>query len=153
MPSLLAIVRIRSLIDRNPDVRKTVDLLKLRKVNTCVIYPDNESIRGMLKVASQVLTYGEIEKQTLIELLKKRGRISGDRALDEAILKKYGYNSLEELADKIFQEGKIPSFIKPYFKLHPPRGGLKRSIKKYWEQKGELGYRGKAINDLILRML
>jgi len=151
--ALLAIIRIRSLIDRNPDVRKVVDLLRLRRVNVCVLYPDNESIRGMLKIASQVVTYGEIEKETLVELLKKRARTIGDKPVDEMLLKKYGYDNFENLADEILKSGKIPNFIKPFFRLQPPRKGFKYSTKRYVENKGELGYRGRAINDLILRML
>jgi len=153
MPDLIAIVRIRSLIDRHPDVRKTVDLLKLRRINTCVIYPASESLRGMLKLASQVVTYGEIDKATLVELLKKRGRTIGDKPLNEELLKKNGFNSFEELADEIFKTGKIPSFIKPFFRLNPPKGGFKRFTKKMISDKGELGYRGKDINNLIQRML
>ncbi len=153
MKTILAIIRIRSLIDRSPDVRKVVDLLRLRSTNVCVIYPESEALKGMLKIASQVVTYGEIDKSTLIELLKKRGRTWGDKELNEEILKKFGYNSFEELVDEIFEKGELPQFIKPYFRLHPPRGGFKRSTKKYVENKGELGYRGKAINELLLKML
>ena len=36
--------------------------------------------------------------------------------------------------------------------LHPPRGGFKKTIKRP-KPDGELGYRGEAINELILRML
>ncbi|HLI46505.1 MAG TPA: 50S ribosomal protein L30 [Geobacterales bacterium] len=151
--ALLAIVRIRSLIDRNPDVRKVVDLLRLRKNNVCVLYPDSEDIKGMLKIASQVITYGEIDKETLVELLKKRARVRGDKPIDESILKKYGYDSFEALAEEILKTAKIPTFIKPFFRLQPPKKGFKNSTKKFFESHGELGYRGKAINDLILRML
>ena len=42
--------------------------------------------------------------------------------------------------------------LKPFFRLHPPRGGL-RSVKKPFTLGGDLGYRGPAINDLIRRML
>ncbi len=153
MDNLLAIIRIRSLIDRNPDVRKALYLLRLRRTNVCVIYPETEALKGMLKLSSQVVTYGEIDKSTLIELLKKRGRTWGDKKLNEEILKKFGYPSFEVLADEIFEKKEIPKFIKPYFRLNPPRGGFKKSTKKYLENKGELGYRGKAINELLLRML
>lgn len=153
MKKLYAAIRIRSLIDRNPEVRKTVDLLRLRRVNSCSIFPAEKSFEGMLKLASQVLTYGEIEKGVLIELLKKRGRTINGKKLSEEILKKFGFADFSELADYIFETGKIPSFMKPYFRLHPPRKGFKRSTKKYWLNKGELGYRGRDINELILRMI
>jgi len=43
--------------------------------------------------------------------------------------------------------------VKPVFRLHPPRGGFKGSIRKPYGAGGELGYRGAAINELIRRML
>ncbi len=38
------------------------------------------------------------------------------------------------------------------YRLHPPRGGFKKTIKRP-RPKGELGYRGEEINKLIARML
>ncbi|MBR9680336.1 MAG: hypothetical protein GOU98_00755 [Candidatus Altiarchaeota archaeon] len=38
------------------------------------------------------------------------------------------------------------------FRLHPPRGGFKKTIKRP-KPDGELGYRGEKINELILKML
>jgi large subunit ribosomal protein L30 len=38
------------------------------------------------------------------------------------------------------------------YRLHPPRGGFRRTIKRV-RPKGEAGYRGDAINALIERML
>jgi len=37
---------------------------------------------------------------------------------------------------------KVDNLIKPVFRLHPPRGGFKRTIKKPITQGGETGYRG-----------
>ena len=42
--------------------------------------------------------------------------------------------------------------VKPLFRLHPPKGGWK-STKKPFVRGGALGYRGKAINDLVRRMV
>jgi large subunit ribosomal protein L30 len=43
--------------------------------------------------------------------------------------------------------------IKPVFRLHPPKKGFKRSVKKMFNDGGELGYRGPEINELLLRMI
>ncbi|MEM2203989.1 MAG: 50S ribosomal protein L30, partial [Sulfolobales archaeon] len=48
---------------------------------------------------------------------------------------------------------KIDNIVKPVFRLHPPSGGFKGSIKKPYGNGGELGYRGQDINDLIRRMI
>ena len=42
--------------------------------------------------------------------------------------------------------------VKRVFRFHPPRGGYK-STKRPVKDKGDLGYRGDKINDLIIRMI
>lgn len=39
------------------------------------------------------------------------------------------------------------------FRLHPPRHGFRGGIKKSFSSGGNLGYMGKAINELLARML
>jgi len=51
------------------------------------------------------------------------------------------------LPEKLWRSG-----VKPVFRLHPPKGGFKGTIRRPYKSGGELGYRGAAINDLILRM-
>jgi large subunit ribosomal protein L30 len=41
--------------------------------------------------------------------------------------------------------------MKRFFRLHPARKGYK-AFKKGFAEGGELGYRGSAINELIVRM-
>lgn len=153
MKKLYGIIRIKSLIDQRPEVRETAKLLRLNKVNTCVIYPESNSLLGMLKILSPVITYGEINKYTLIKLLEKRGKIKGNKKLTLNIIKKYNFESFEELANYIFKTGKIPNFLKPFFRLSPPKKGFKKSTKKFFSENGELGYRGEKINELIMRMV
>ncbi|RLE96428.1 MAG: 50S ribosomal protein L30, partial [Thermoprotei archaeon] len=122
----------------------------------CVLVPDTPSIRGMLKVVEYVVTYGEIDKETLALLLERRGRLTGNRRLTPEYLKSIGFNSFEELAEALL-EGKVrvkdlPE-MKPVFRLHPPSGGFKGSVKKHYREGGELGYRGPAINELLKRMI
>ena len=42
--------------------------------------------------------------------------------------------------------------LKPFFRLHPPRGGI-NSKKHFGKEKGILGDNGKEINKLLERML
>lgn len=153
---LLAVIRIRGQPDRRPEERKTLELLRLHKRFHCVLVPDTPSIRGMLKVVEYVVTYGEIDRETLALLLKRRGRLTGNRRLTLEYLKSIGFNSFEELAEALL-EGKVrvkdlPE-MKPVFRLHPPSGGFKGSVKKHYREGGELGYRGPAINELLKRMI
>lgn len=169
--TVIAAIRIRGLADVRPDVEHTLRLLRLRRRFTCSIYVLNDSIKGMLKVAEGWLTWGELDRQTLIHLLRTRGRIVGDKPLTDDYVRKYGWSSIEELVDAYMggvvkrlwcRKNEKPKIVngkatcipglKPFFRLHPPKGGFKGSVKKPYGAGGELGYRGKAINELIMRM-
>jgi len=151
-----AVVRVRGTVNVRHDIKKTLEMLRLNRVNHCVLVEENESYKGMLQKAKDYITWGEIEKDTLVELIKKRGRLIGDKPLDDDYVKSAtSYKSIEELADAII-EGKIKyrelPEIKPVFRLSPPRKGYE-GIKRAYTVGGALGYRGKDINDLIKRML
>jgi large subunit ribosomal protein L30 len=76
--------------------------------------------------------------------------------LNDEFVRKLNYNSLELLAKAIYSSKVNLSDIKeikPVFRLHPPRKGYKRSIKRSYKAGGVTGYRGEAINDLIKRMV
>jgi len=151
----LAVIRIRGQVDVPPDVKKTLELLRLHKKFHLVLVDDNPSMMGMLKKAENWITWGEIEEETLTLLLERRGRLRGNKKLTEEYVKKLGFKSIEDLAKAIITSKvdirKIPG-LKPVFRLSPPSGGFKGSIKVHYKRGGELGYRGKAINDLIRRM-
>ncbi len=109
----------------------------------------------MLRKAQNCATWGEPSKETIIRLLKERGRSVGNKRLSEEDAKKLGYDTLEKLADEIYSldvQLKDLSGIKPVFRLHPPRKGFKGSVKKSFKTGGVTGYRGEAINDLVNRM-
>jgi large subunit ribosomal protein L30 len=55
----------------------------------------------------------------------------------------------EEMYKKLSEKRKTP--IKNFFRLHPPRGGIKSSKQGF--PKGVLGDHGKKINELLERML
>jgi len=159
---LYAILRVRGQADVPPDVEHVLKLLRLHKKYHLVIYPENlPGLQGMLEKAKDWITWGEINRATLVKLLRTRGRTIGNKKLTDEYVSKalaeYGVKNIEGLADALI-EGKLylhklDNLIKPVFRLHPPRGGFKGSIKKPVTMKGELGYRGEEINELIGRML
>jgi len=156
---LLAIIRLRGTVDVPPDVEYTLRLLRLVRKFHATLYPSElQGLEGMLHKVKDWVTWGEIDRETLIELLRKRGRTPGNKPLTDEYLKaKLGVNSIEKFADLLL-EGKIQlhkldHIIKPVFRLHPPRGGFKKSLKKPYGAGGELGYRGPAINELLRRMI
>lgn len=150
---LYAVVRLRGQVDVNRKIKDTLAMLRLHRKNHCVVIPANNSYKGMLQIVKDYVAYGEIDAETLALILRKRGRLVGNKKLtDEYVKEKTGYNSIDEFA-KAVVEGKAnlkDLDIKPVFRLHPPRGGLK-SIK--WQYKrGDLGYHGKNINKLLYKM-
>ncbi|RLG76693.1 MAG: 50S ribosomal protein L30 [Thermoprotei archaeon] len=155
---LYAIIRLRGVPDTPYEVQYTLRLLRLVRRFHCVLYPDSPAIRGMLLKVKDWVTWGEIDRDVLIELLKRRGRVVGNKPLTLELFNKLGYSSFEEFADallshKVLYHKLEDKGVKPVFRLHPPRGGFKGSIKKPYGAGGELGYRGPAINELLRRMI
>jgi large subunit ribosomal protein L30 len=152
---VLLAVRIRGTINVPQRIKDTLRMLRIDKNNYATLLDNRPDYQGMLQKAKDYITWGEAELDTITLILKKRGEIPGRKKLTEDQLVEIGYNSYEELATAIYKSetnlNKIKE-IKPFFRLHPPRKGFRASIKRPYRNKGELGYRGKEINDLIKRM-
>ncbi|RLE49568.1 MAG: 50S ribosomal protein L30 [Candidatus Methanomethylicota archaeon] len=156
MPPLIVAIKIRGDVGASPDVRYTLNLLRLRRKHVAVILEASQSILGMLKKVAEYVTWGELDEETLALLLEKRGRLIGNKKITEEYLKSKGFSSFKELAQALLS-GKITlkqlPEIKPFFRLAPPSGGFKKTIKKHYLAGGELGYRGSAIRPLIKAMV
>jgi len=76
-----AIIRIRGIPTTPRDIAATLDLLRLRRKYTMVVVPGTPDIMGMIERANDWITWGEIDADTLAEVLRKRGRIAGDKPL------------------------------------------------------------------------
>ena len=153
--SLLAVIRLRGTVNVNYKVRETLKMLRIEKTNYLTLIPKTATYLGMLKKAKDFITWGEINKETLVHLLKKRGELVGRKKLTDEYLKaNTKYNSIEEFAEALYSGqatiDEIPN-MKKCFRLHPARKGY-RSIKRNFGEGGDLGYRGEAINELIVRM-
>jgi len=151
-----AAIRVRGTVNVKPDTKKTLNLLNLTRANHCVILQETPTIKGMLQVAKDYITWGEIDKEVLTKLIKTRGKLEGDKEVTDDFLKTTtSYNTIDKLSDAIinnkFKYREIPS-VKPVFRLNPPKKGYE-GIKRSYVKKGALGYRGKEINKLIQRMI
>ena len=154
--ALIIVVRLRSSIGLRNEVKQTLNMLNLSRVNHAVVIDNRDSYKGMLQTAKDALTWGEIDALTFARLLRKRGRLIGNKHLtDEYIAKKTSYKSIDEYAAALValkeDLSALPK-LKKVFRLHPPSKGYRGSIKRTYQQKGELGYRGTEINDLVQRM-
>lgn len=148
-------IRIRGVISASLDARETLRMLRLTKNNYAVLVDDRPSFLGMLRLVRDYITYGEPSKETVTELIKQRGRLQGDKRFTEDYAQKNGYDSLDTLAAAVFdckvEYRKMPG-TQAVFRLHPPTKGFKHSIKRGYASRGELGYRGEKIDELLKRM-
>lgn len=154
---VFAVIRVRGTLKVKPDIKETLKLLRLNKVNHCVIIPETIEYKGMLQKSKDYITWGEIDQETLNTLIKTRGKTDGDIPLtDEAVKAGSSFKGMEDLTDAIMN-GKVNykdvDGIKPVFRLAPPVKGGYEGIKRSHSVGGALGYRGKEINALINRMI
>ncbi|MDI6806755.1 MAG: 50S ribosomal protein L30 [Candidatus Aenigmarchaeota archaeon] len=151
---MLAIIRIRGKVGVEEEIEDTLKILRLKTVNNCVIVPETPAYKGMIKKVRNFVAYGNIDFDTFLTMLKKRGRLTGNKRLTKENVKELGFNTIEEMAEVIF-EGKIKikdiRKLQPVFRLTPPKKGHK-SIKEHYP-KGSLGYWGDKINSLLRRMI
>jgi large subunit ribosomal protein L30 len=152
----IAVVRVRGTISALKEARETLKLLRLDHTNHAILIDDRPSYKGMLQRVNNYVTWGEVTKETVAAMLQKRARLLGGKKLTDEYLANIGYKSFDALAEALVsgkvEFGKLP-FITPLFKLHPPSKGFKGKTKKSFRQGGEAGYRGEAINDLVVRMI
>lgn len=152
----LAVVRVRGTVNVRKDIEDTLKMLNLTRNCHATLIDDRPSYLGMLQKVQNQVTWGEVSKEVIAMLLKKRGRLIGNRKITDEYAQKLGFQSLDDLADAIYglrvEFNKIPG-IKPVFRLKPPSGGYEGSVKKSWVSGGVTGYRGEAINDLLKKMI
>jgi len=154
----IVVVRIRGISGVPEDIEYTLNSLRLRRKYNATIFNNRPEIEGMLKKAKDMITWGEANEKTIELLLTKRAKVNGKKLTDEFIKEKLGVPSIKDLAKAIINS-EVPLEklwelgINKVFRLHPPKGGFKNSIKRQYKNYGELGYRGEAINKLIEKMV
>lgn len=144
----VAVVRVRGKVNLRKEIKDTLNLLRLKKKNHCVVLDNTPSIMGMIKKVRDYITWGEINEDTFKKMLKKRGRVGRKRLnlKDEEIEKftKEFFDGKKKLSD---------INVNPVFRLKPPSKGFERGGIKVQYPRGALGYRGEKINELLERMI
>ncbi len=152
----LALIRVRGIINVKNDIRDTLTMLGLGRVNHCVLVDETPQYMGMVRKVKDYVTWGPIDVETATLLLKERGRLEGRKPLVESNLKEMGeFKSFEDMG-KAIAEGqvnwsKLDKTVR-VFRLHPPRKGYE-GVKRSYTMGGALGDRGEGINPLIQRMI
>lgn len=151
--TLFLVIRLRGNIGIHPQVLDTLNRLNMPTKHSAVLVKDTPSNKGMLNKVTDFVTWGEINEASLEALIMKRGRMAGDERITEATLKREGFGGSKDLAKRTMDGGSVPEWMKKTFRLTPPSGGFKKSIKRHVRSGGELGYRGEGINELLKKMI
>ncbi len=151
-----ALVRVRGHPGVNKDIEDTLSMLNLTRANHCVVVPETKTVRGMINKVNNYITWGEMNEETLARLIKFRGKLKGDKPVDDSyVAENSEYSSIISLAKGI-AGGEVKysqvKDVKPLFRLSPPNKGYE-GIKRSYREGGALGYRGEDINELIERMI
>lgn len=152
---LLAVIRLRGRINVPLKIQQDLKMLNIERSNYMTIVPNTSSYIGMLKQAKDFITWGEVNQKALEQLILKRGELPGKVKITNQYVKNNTSFTTIKALSKALLDGEvtfkdIPE-MKKFFRLHPARKGY-RSMKKGFAEGGELGYRGSAINELIVRM-
>jgi large subunit ribosomal protein L30 len=152
---MYAVVQVRGTVKTRREIKDTLKMLRLHHINHCVIIPDTPAYMGMIRKVKDFIAYGEVEAGIVEELLRSRGRLTGDIHLtDDYVRENSQYSGITDFA-KALSSGEarladVPG-LKPVLRLHPPRKGY-RTTKRTFQQGGSLGYYGENINDLLYKM-
>jgi len=152
---LILVVNLHGAINSSAPVRKALnELWVARKFSATVVEDDSQTV-GMLKLCKDYVTWSQVDEPLLADLLKKRARVSTTRALDQSSLKHLGYKNHEELAAKMAKESVRLSAIDgvlPYFRLAPPKGGFRKSLRRQTTERGLLGANPR-LEEIVRRMI
>ncbi|MCE7742679.1 MAG: 50S ribosomal protein L30 [Candidatus Heimdallarchaeota archaeon] len=152
---LIAVIRLRGTVNVHFKVKENLEMLNVRRANYMTLVPNTSSYLGMLKKAKDFITWGEVNQTALEHVIAKRGELPGRTKITNKYLKDTTPFTTIKALSKAFLTGEahfkdVPE-MKRFFRLHPARKGYK-TVKRGFAEGGELGYRGSAINELIVRM-
>jgi len=152
---LLLVVNLHGQINSSAPVRKALNELWVSKKFSASVVTDDTPTVGMLRLCKDYVAWCPVDEGLLSDLLKKRGMVSAARPLDAETLKGLGYRRHEDLAAKMVKDQTRLSAVNgvlPYFRLAPPKGGFKLSLRRQATEHGLLGNNPK-LDAIVRRMI
>ena len=138
---MFCVIRISGIVGLKKQIVETLNRLRLRRKYSCIVINPTKEQLGMIKKLRDFVAFGEIDEKTLEKLIEKRGQIIDKRKKIDA----------KKTAEKLEKGESYKELnLKPFFRLHPPRKGIKS---KLHFPKGVLGNNKEKINELVGRML
>jgi large subunit ribosomal protein L30 len=152
---LILVVNLHGAINSSTPVRKALNELWVAKKFSASVVTDDPPTVGMLKLCKDFVAWCPVEEGLLGNLLEKRGMVSAAKPLDQAALKQLGYKSHADVAAMMVKDKVRLSAVHgvlPYFRLAPPTGGFRRSLRRQYTEKGLLGNNPK-LEEIVRRMI
>lgn len=119
---MIALIRIRGQVKLKNEIAETFRRLNLPKKFSCIFIDEKDAVKmGMFEKVKPYVIFGKVDKETMERVMEKREHITKD--------------------------GKKKGFCR----LHPPRGGFRKSTKMH-VPKGILG-EDKEIAKLLEKMI
>jgi len=157
------VVRIRGINQLAPQVRKILQLFRLRQIHNATLVRINRATLNMLKKVEPFITFGYPTRKTIADLVYKRGfgRVNKQRiplTTNEIVaqsLRQHNIICVEDLINELHTVGthfKEANNFLWSFKLSSPKGGFNNKRHPY-QQGGDWGNREEDINKLVRRML
>jgi len=157
------VVRIRGINHLAPQVRKILQLFRLRQIHNAALVRINRATLNMLKKIEPYVTFGYPTRKTISDLVYKRGygKVNKQRIplttneIVEQALRQYGITNVEDLINELITVGpnfKVANNFLWTFKLNSPKGGFNEKRHPF-QQGGDWGNREEEINALVKRML
>ena len=138
---MIIAIRISGLVEMPKESKETLFRMRLRKKYTAILVNETPENFKLLKSVRNFIAYGPINEETFSLLISKRAKSNDGKKID-----------VKNIVEQIAKKGISNSSIKPFFSLHPPRGGIDSKL-HFPIRKGVLGDNTDKINLLVRRML
>ncbi|OIO26895.1 50S ribosomal protein L30 [Candidatus Micrarchaeota archaeon CG_4_10_14_0_2_um_filter_55_9] len=70
----IAIIRVRGIQGVRHEARETMEQLHLTRKHSCIVLEETETLKGMLNVVTDYVTWGHVNDETLKKLEEKGGK-------------------------------------------------------------------------------
>lgn len=138
---MILVIRIAGLVELPSDTQETLFRIRLRRKYSAVLLKDTKETRQLLLKVRNFVAFGTISKEDIILLLENRGKAQNKKSFDA-----------KKIAEQLDKKSLSDLGIKPFFRLHPPIGGIDSRL-HYPIKKGVLGDHKDKINELLRKML
>lgn len=137
-----ALVQVRGEVNIKGDIRDTLEMLNLGRVNHATFVPEEPTYVGMITKVNDFVAHGTPSQETVELLLERRAdpaQGTGDID-DEWVDDNTAYDDVSDLATALLEEETTLKDVglSPTLRLHPPRGGHD-GIKQPATTGGQLG--------------